>query len=227
MARSLALLAGVFAFAAAKTTIDIIHPFLDDQPLEGSIVKVNGDATTLVFDCPASAEPSDCGFTEAQTIVAGTSTMRLTYTVPGDEEFSPMTQEIQCKLDPKKSMADCQVIVTSGESGEFVTTASPPVGASDRVNYSEWVHTVTVTAGADKLKGDGDDTASAIGSAATAASKPTATEATATDSDSASASASDAESTPVSTDNAAGPMMTHNAVLAGVLAAVGGAAMLL
>ncbi|KAM5348403.1 hypothetical protein ACJ41O_008227 [Fusarium nematophilum] len=232
MARSLTLLAGTLAVAAAQTsTVSFLLPLFDRQTLDASVVDVKGDATTLAIHC-VNSDPDECGLTDTQTVVGGVSTMSMTYTIPGDDEFGPVSQDLKCNMNPKEDLLSCEVTVV-GEMSGFEQTM---VTTTTTTGYSDYLVPVTVTAGVNKLNanssGDDDDDetatpgASASDSAPTTASKPNATDAKATDA-AASGSESDAAATPVSTDNAAGPMVTQNAVLAGVAAVVGGAAMLL
>ncbi|KAF4463385.1 hypothetical protein FALBO_9797 [Fusarium albosuccineum] len=232
MARSLALLAvAAAAVGAQTTTVDIFLPIVDKQPLDASIVGGSAEATTFAIHCPKGTPSDECGLPGTQTVIAGPSTVHYTYSVEGDgDEYGYMTQDLQCSLDSKRDMATCSITMAqeiSGSEESQVTTTSAK-------GYLEFVVPVTVTAGFANLKSAsaGDDDASAGASAtdseSTGASKPKATGAAATDAvESTSAAGSDAAATPVSTDNAAGPMVTQNAVLAGVAAVVGGAAMLL
>lgn len=85
MARSLALLAGVLATVAAQTTtVEFLLPMYDPQPLEGSVVAVKGDATTIAIHCPAGTDPSECGVQGTSTVVGGPSTMEMHYTMTPD-----------------------------------------------------------------------------------------------------------------------------------------------
>ncbi|KAF4450502.1 HFBs protein [Fusarium austroafricanum] len=225
MARSLALLAGALATVAAQTTtVEFVLPLLDPQPLDGSVIAVKGGATTLAIHCPAP-KAEDCGFTGTSTVVGGPSTVQYTYTMHPDVdgfEGGEVEQEMGCILDPKKDMATCsihEVAVLSGITEVTSTTASVS-------GYKSLLMPITVTAGVNKLNGNDNASATeAAGSEATSADKPKDTGAKATGTADATAS-SDAAATPVKSDNAAGPMVTQNAILAAA-AVVGGAAMLL
>lgn len=123
-------------------------------------------------------------------------------------------QDMRCKLDPKKDMAYCTVEQVAVLSDITSSTST----ATSESGYKSMLIPITVTAGVNKLSGGGD--ASPTGTDATSADKPKATGAQATE------TSSDAAATPVHSDNAAGPMVTQNVILAAA-AVVGGAAMLL
>ncbi|KAM0343949.1 hypothetical protein ACHAPU_008004 [Fusarium lateritium] len=222
MVRSLVLLAGALATVAAQTTtVQFLLPMFDKQPLEASVIGVKSGATTLAMNCPKSADPSECGIEGTTTVIGGPSTMELHYTMKPDVDGfdgGSINQDMSCKLDPKKDTALCtieQVAVLE----DITSSTSTVVNTS---GYKEMLLPITVTAGVDKLNG-GDD-ASPTGTEATTADKPKATGAQATETG--SATSSEATATPVNSDNAAGPMVTQNVMLAAA-AIVGGAAMLL
>lgn len=82
MARSIALLSGVFAVAAAQTTtLSLYMPMFDPQGLHASVVGVKGDATTLALACPSGTDSSDCGFGNQGPIIAGESTFAFAFTM--------------------------------------------------------------------------------------------------------------------------------------------------
>ncbi|KAF4963693.1 hypothetical protein FSARC_8337 [Fusarium sarcochroum] len=230
MARSLALLAGLVAAVAAQTTtVNFLLPLYDRQALEGSVVGVKDGATTIAIHCPKGTDSDECGIAGTDTVVGGPSTMHLTYSMPADPEYDvgEAKQDYGCVLDPKNDRATCSVTQIEILSGSTKTTKM----TTAQNGYKTFLQAITVTAGVDKLSGDDDDDtsaapgASATDSEPTSASKPKATDAQATESTDATPS-SDAAATPVNSDNAAGPAVTQNAVLA-VAAVVGGAAMLL
>ncbi|KAM0563705.1 hypothetical protein ACHAPJ_001436 [Fusarium lateritium] len=230
MARSLALLAGVVAAVAAQTTtVNFLLPLYDRQALEGSVVAVKDGATTIAIHCPKGADSNDCGILSTDTVVGGPSTMHLTYSMHADPEYDvgEAKQDYDCKLDPKNDMATCSVTQVEILSGSTKTTKM----TTAQGGYKTMLLPITVTAGVNKLNASDDDDASAAPGASatdsepTSASKPKATGAQATESADATTS-SDAAATPANSDNAAGPAVTQNAVLA-VAAVVGGAAMLL
>ncbi|KAG5663021.1 hypothetical protein KAF25_000957 [Fusarium avenaceum] len=218
MARSLALLAGVLATVAAQTTtVEFLLPMYDPQPLEGSVVAVKGGATTIAIHCPAGTDSSDCGVQGTSTVVGGPSTMEMHYTMTPDVDGfdgGEIKQDMRCKLDPKKDMAYCTVEQVAVLSDITSSTST----ATSESGYKSMLIPITVTAGVNKLNGGGD--ASPTSTEATSADKPKATGAQATE------TSSDAAATPVHSDNAAGPMVTQNVILAAA-AVVGGAAMLL
>ncbi|CEI40375.1 hypothetical protein FVEN_g1699 [Fusarium venenatum] len=228
MVRSLALFAGAIATVAAAqtTTVNFFLPGFDDQPLVGSVVAVKGEATSVAINCREGTDPSDCGIQEERTIVGGPSTMDISYSYSPPEEYGGglIDQRTGCKLDPKNDVAFCSVEATNVISGvtESMATSTALSG------YKQLIMPITITAGAEKLNGgDASATASASDSEATTADKPKDTGAQATGS--ATTSGADADATPsaVESDNAAGPMMTQNAILAAAAIVGGAAAMLL
>lgn len=75
MARSLALLAFSGAVMAAQsTTVSLLLPFADPQPLVGSVIGVDSTATTYAYGCPSGTSPDDCGFLSSETVTQGPST---------------------------------------------------------------------------------------------------------------------------------------------------------
>ncbi|KAH7165562.1 hypothetical protein EDB81DRAFT_257398 [Dactylonectria macrodidyma] len=238
MAGSLVLLtlAGAAAVAAQSTTVSLFLPMVDAQDLDASVVGVDSAKTTFAVTCPSGADSNDCGLTEAQTIIQGPSTFAMTYAY-SDAEYGIYSEAIDCNMQPAKDLITCTVSV----SQEFDATTIDTSSVASTSGYLELLAPVTVTAGANKLGGD-SETASASGSETTAAAPAStgSTDTTATGSasgavesasESVSASASEsgsgsAASTPSATDNAAGTMITQNAVLAGAAVLVGGALLL-
>ncbi|PNP52224.1 hypothetical protein THARTR1_07433 [Trichoderma harzianum] len=75
MARSLALLAFSGAVMAAQsTTVSLLLPFADPQPLVGSIIAADSTATTYAYACPSGTSPDDCGLIGSETVTQGPST---------------------------------------------------------------------------------------------------------------------------------------------------------
>ncbi|KAH8735699.1 hypothetical protein BGZ61DRAFT_526748 [Ilyonectria robusta] len=228
MARSLALLAvtGVAAVIAQSTTVNVFLPMYDAQDLEASIVAADSAKTTFAVNCPKDADSNDCGITEAQTFIYGPSTFYMSSSY-SDSVYGSYVQEITCQFEPKKDLATCAVsVVEDVDSSTFASTSSIITSG-----YLDMLIPVTVTAGANKLVDS--ETASETGSETTAAAPASTTGSTAaatgsaSGSESTSASGSDsAASTPTASDNAAGAMVTQNAVLAGAAVLVGGALLL-
>ncbi|EKJ73970.1 hypothetical protein NXS19_013547 [Fusarium pseudograminearum] len=227
MVRSLALFAGAIATVAAAqaTTVNFFLPGFDKQALVGSVVAVKGEATTVAISCPDGTDASECGIQETRTVVGGASTMDISYSYSPPEEYGGgyMDNRTGCKLDPKKDVAICSAEATNVISGSTESMAATTALSG----YKQLIMPITITAGAEKLNGDAATaTASATGSEATTADKPKDTAAQSTGSATTSGADADATPSPVESDNAAGPMVTQNAILA-VAAIVGGAAMLL
>ncbi|KAK7426965.1 hypothetical protein QQZ08_006562 [Neonectria magnoliae] len=201
-------------------------PGYDVQDLDASIVAVDADKTTFAISCPTDADSSECGVPEGgQTVIYGPETFSMAYSYDGGSDYGSYSQDVACKFQPKKDMATCTVSVSQDSDGSTFDSST----ATSTSGYLDLLLPVTVTAGANKLRGE-DVTASATGTdaettAAAPASTSGATDTTATES--ASESASDAASTSATaSDNAAGAMITQNAVLAGVAVLAGGAMLL-
>ncbi|KAI8679981.1 hypothetical protein NCS57_00277700 [Fusarium keratoplasticum] len=205
MARSLALFAVVVVAAAETKTIKWWIPEgIETKSYKASVVSIDGEDTTL-----AVSKDSTTG-----VIASGPSTLTAAITIEIDDAMN--YQEYHCELDPDKDQASCTHQVSMSRNGNIIQDVSDTTVES----YQETMAPIIVTAGADKLGDEENTTATEASSAAdeasvidassaTAASKPQATEAEAT-----------------SSGNAA-PMMTQNAVFAGVAAVLGGAAVLL
>ncbi|KAL2692035.1 hypothetical protein Neosp_002438 [[Neocosmospora] mangrovei] len=206
MVRSLALLAGAFAVVAAAETKTVkwwIPEGIETKGYKASVVSIDGKDTTLAVN-----KDSTTGI-----IASGPSTLTAAITIETDNAVN--YQEYHCELDPDKDQASCTHQVSMSHNENIIQDVSDITVES----YQKTMAPIIVTAGADKL-GDEENTAAAEASStgdessaaeasATAASRPKATEAEAT-----------------SSGNAA-PMMTQNAVFAGVAVVVGGAVALL
>ena len=122
-------------------------------------------------------------------------------------------------------MATCVGSLTERVSNsDMHTTVSEVI-----TGYKTLMIPVTVTAGVDKLSAAPGATQTGLQATPTgtaASTMSTAASATASGSGSKTGFSASATGSPSSTTNAAGPMVTQNAVLAGVAAVVGGAMML-
>ncbi|KAK2606125.1 hypothetical protein QQS21_003520 [Conoideocrella luteorostrata] len=206
MARSLALLAALAgaAIAAETTTINMIV-MGDKSPFVGSVIKADSSATTVHVQCPKNTPSESCGLPpDGATITQGASTWQWNWGF-SDSVLGVFTQNANCKLEPAKDLASCTVVKTSAS----VTQSTQTVESG----YSSIMYPVTITDGADKLSA-----APGAGATNTIAVSPTAS----VTSGSGGASKTSAGAAATSTNAAAGPMVTRNAVLAGVAAAVGG-----
>ncbi|KAF7550964.1 hypothetical protein G7Z17_g5378 [Cylindrodendrum hubeiense] len=204
MTRSLFLLAlysGAAAAAAAKTTVKVDFIGYNQEGVQASIVDVDSAATTFALSCPESASCYVPG--GSMNFTYGPSTMAYTFV---DDE-SHITNSLSCKLTPSKDVADCTGVVESKASGTVRTSAIKTTASG----YTATAINVTITAGATKLSANAAET---TGSDATASTVAT-------------AAATGSSSTASNTDNGGGPVATQNVVLAGFVAAVGGAVMLL
>ena len=88
MARALALLACSSAVLAAQsTTVKLLLPFADPQPLVASVIAADSTATTYAVGCPPGTDTEDCGFAESQTVTQGPTTYGFTMSYSGDDGF--------------------------------------------------------------------------------------------------------------------------------------------
>lgn len=81
MIASLLLLTAACAIASAADTTSIDILILGDkQPLVGSVINVDSQATTVAIKCKPDTPSESCGLpTEGATILQGPSTWRWTY----------------------------------------------------------------------------------------------------------------------------------------------------
>ncbi|KAL6881322.1 hypothetical protein J3F83DRAFT_721842 [Trichoderma novae-zelandiae] len=230
MARSLALLAFSSAVLAAQTTtVKLLLPFADPQPLVASVVAADSSATTYVIGCAPGTPDEDCGFGVSQTVTQGPTTYGFTMSSFGDD--GSYTEAAQCKLSSAVDVASCHAAVTQTDSSGSVTATSS-IGT---VTFLDLQLPVVVTAGADKLQaapgatvtdasaptGTGSSTAAqttASSGASTTLARQTTTTGTGTQTVSSTAGPT--------TTNAAGALNARNGLLAGVAAILGSAMML-
>ncbi|RSL67728.1 hypothetical protein CEP54_003108 [Fusarium duplospermum] len=204
MVRSLALLAGAVAIVAAAETKTVkwwIPEDIETKGYKASVVSIDGDDTTLAVN-----KDSTTGI-----IASGPSTLTAAITIETDDAVN--YQEYHCELDPDKDQAVCTHEVSMSRDGNMINDVSDTTVES----YQETMAPIIVTAGADKLSEEENTTA---------ADESSADEASATDASSATA-ASIPKTTEATESGNVAPMMTQNAVFAGVAAVVGGAAVLL
>ncbi|RTE82867.1 hypothetical protein BHE90_002612 [Fusarium euwallaceae] len=203
MVHSLTLLASAATIVAAAETKTVkwwIPENIETKGYKASVVSIDGEDTTLAVN-----KDSTTGI-----IASGPSTLTAAITIETEDAVN--YQEYNCELNLDKDQAICTHQVSMSRNNNIVNDVSDTTVES----YQETMAPIIVTAGADKLSeeenttvADESSAADDDASSATAASKPKATEAEAT-----------------SSGNAA-PMMTQNAVFAGVAAVVGGAVVLL
>ncbi|RSL48186.1 hypothetical protein CEP53_009626 [Fusarium sp. AF-6] len=206
MFRSLALLAGAVAAVAAAETKTVkwwIPEDIETKGYKASVVSIDGEDTTLAVN-----KDSTTGI-----IASGPSTLTTTITIETEDAVN--YQEYHCELNPDKDQAICTHQVSMSRNNNIVNDVSDTTVES----YQETMAPIIVTAGADELSEENT----------TAADKPSADEASVTNDASSATAASkpkvtEAEAT--SSGNAA-PMMTQNAVFAGVAVVVGGVVVLL
>ncbi|KAL7933589.1 hypothetical protein V8C35DRAFT_46927 [Trichoderma chlorosporum] len=246
MARSLALLALSSAVVAAQTTtVSLLLPFADPQPLVGSVIAADSTATTYAYGCAPGTPADDCGFDSSQTVTQGPTTWAFTNTYAGDDSIT-YTQSGECNLNSASDVASCNVYLkaTDTVAGSFIASAS---GGTEPFLSSQLP--VTITAGADKLKAspgasptDGSSAAptdgpsaaptntgasetsqtASSGAGSTTLAKQTTASTTGTRTGTRTASTTAAPSS----TNAAGIVNAQNGLLAGVAAVVGGVMML-
>ncbi|KAL7915852.1 hypothetical protein GGI35DRAFT_473178 [Trichoderma velutinum] len=231
MARSLALLAFSSAVMAAQsTTVSLLLPFADPQPLVGSVIAVGSAATTYAYGCP-SENADDCGFIGSQTVTQGPSTWDYTMTYSDEGEGSLVTEGGNCKLFTANDSASCSMFFAQEAGSSATSTARTGVQP-----FLTFQLPVTITAGLEKLKATPGATATDGSTAAptnTGASQaaPSGSSSTTLARQTSAASTGNSTRTATSTagphsTNAAGIINAQNGLLAGVAALVGGAMML-
>ncbi|KAL7950053.1 hypothetical protein V8C42DRAFT_340928 [Trichoderma barbatum] len=234
MARSLALLALSSAVMAAQsTTVSLLLPYADPQPLVGSVIAVDGSATTYAYGCAPGTPDDKCGFTASATVTQGPTTWGFFTTYSGDEDGA-YTQGGHCKLNTAEDVASCSMFMTmTDEAGSVTSTASDA-----SIDFLTYQLPVTITAGLEKLKANPGATAtdgSTAGPTNTGASETSQTTASSGASSTTLARQTTAATTGTrtasttagpSSTNAAGVVNAQNGLLAGVAAIVGGVMML-
>ncbi|KAG5964662.1 hypothetical protein E4U57_004933 [Claviceps arundinis] len=184
----------------SSPTIPILF-FGDEFPMVGSVIASGASAVTLSVQCSAGLTSEKCGLPGGGfTITQGSRTWGLGYEGPKETDGTNIVGTENCKLDPVADAATCTA--TANIQGTAMDSKTVLSG------YKHMMYPVTITAGAEKLAASGDGGASAMLTTATATETGTRT----------------GTATVTSTrTNAAGSMVTQNAaVLAGVVAVVGG-----
>ncbi|KAG6273472.1 hypothetical protein E4U48_002853 [Claviceps purpurea] len=184
--------------ANPSPTIPILF-FGDKFPMAGSVIASDTSAVTLAVQCPTGLASEECGLPGGGfTVTQGSSTWGLGFEGPKETDGTNIVGTENCKLDPVADAATCTA--TANIQGTAMDSNTVLSG------YKHMMYPVTITAGAEKLAASGDGGASAMLTTGTATATATGT------------------ATVTSTrTNAAGAMVTQNAaVLAGVVAVVGG-----
>ncbi|KAG6224763.1 hypothetical protein E4U44_004881 [Claviceps purpurea] len=184
--------------ANPSPTIPILF-FGDKFPMAGSVIASDTSAVTLAVKCPTGLASEECGLPGGGfTVTQGSSTWGLGFEGPKETDGTNIVGTENCKLDPVADAATCTA--TANIQGTAMDSNTVLSG------YKHMMYPVTITAGAEKLAASGDGGASAMLTTGTATATATGT------------------ATVTSTrTNAAGAMVTQNAaVLAGVVAVVGG-----
>ncbi|KAG6022081.1 hypothetical protein E4U19_005274 [Claviceps sp. Clav32 group G5] len=189
-------------------TIPILF-FGDEFPMVGSVIASDTSAVTLAVQCSAGLTSEKCGLPGGGfTITQGSRTWELGYEGPKETDGTNVVGTEYCKLDPVADAATCTATASiQGTAMDSNTVLS---------GYKHMMYPVTITAGAEKLAASSDGGASAMLTTAKATATATATE-TGTGTGTRTATVTSTRT------NAAGSMVTQNAaVLAGVVAVVGG-----
>ncbi|KAG5988845.1 hypothetical protein E4U52_006192 [Claviceps spartinae] len=190
-----------------RPTIPILF-FGDEFPMVGSVIASGTSAVTLSVQCSAGLTSEKCGLPGGGglTITQGSTTWGLRYEGPMETGGTNIVGTEDCKLDPVADAATC----TANASFQGTAMDSKTVLSG----YKHMMYPVTITAGAEKFAASGDGGASAMLTTATATATATKT----------GTGTGTGTATVTSTrTNAAGSMVTQNAaVLAGVVAVVGG-----
>jgi len=172
------------ALAASSSTVSLLLPGFDAQPLVASVVEEHPDSTTYAIACATPTDADKCGIVGTDTVMQGPSTWA--YTIYGGGQIKEL-EKADCKLNSKLNVATCSVSV-SEDAGKSVFRSTSIITYE---NYETLMLPVVVTTGPGKHQ--------TAGPSATAAS---------------------------TTGTGAAPMITQNAILAGVAAVVGGALVL-
>ncbi|KAG6217421.1 hypothetical protein E4U50_003861 [Claviceps purpurea] len=188
-------------------TIPVLF-FGEKVPMAGSVIASDTSAVTLAVHCPASIAPAKCDLPSGgYTFTQGPSTWGLDYKWRKEMDGMNIVGTEYCKLDPVADAATC--------TATMITESSTIHSETALSGYKHMMYPVTITAGAEKLAASGDGGASAMLTTGTAT-------ATATETGTEAGRTGMATVTSTRT-NAAGAMVTQNAaVLAGVVAVVGG-----
>jgi hypothetical protein len=221
MARSL-LFAALAGVVVAQTTVDILLPIADPQPLEGSIVGYDASLTTYHISCPTGTPSEDCGMPEVGlAITQGSSSWIMNYDLTGDGSY---TQIARCKLDRKKDEASCSMYMSGRMEGQTTETSTETV----ETGLKSLMYPVTITAGASSGPRDNiaAQTTSAISESQTGAAESAAEPTSAAPVDSSSkttaaaqTSTDDSASNPTETpEGAAGRMSAQSALFLSVAA---------
>ncbi|KAJ3543825.1 hypothetical protein NM208_g3374 [Fusarium decemcellulare] len=239
MARSLPVLAGTFAIAAAQSTsvISFMVPDWDGLHLSASVVDVKDDATTLAVRCEGvHLDWNMCG-SNPQTIIGGPSTLSVSWVDPSahlyDDVFYTKSQDLHCDIYLDQSTATCTSTAIDVIKGRRTTHVTTETTSRPDLYYYE----VIATAGIEKLmRTDVETTELEASSKASATSEQVVVTDVATPSKARTNTTSHSISTPGSganptspiiVDNAASARSVQNIVAVGLAAGVCGAAMLL
>ncbi|KAG6079982.1 hypothetical protein E4U15_003525 [Claviceps sp. LM218 group G6] len=194
-----------------RPTIPILF-FGDEFPMVGSVIASGTSAVILSVQCSAGLTSEKCGLPGpgggGLTVTQGSTTWGLRYEGPIETGGMNIVGTEGCKLDPVADAATCTASASiQGTAMDSKTVLS---------GYKHMMYPVTITAGAEKLAASGDGGASAMLTTATAT-------ATATKTGTGTGTGTGTATVTSTRTNAAGSMVTQNAaVLAGVVAVVGG-----
>lgn len=218
MARSL-LFAALAGAVVAQTTVDLLLPIADPQPLEGSIVGSDASLTTYIISCPTGTPAEDCGMPDqGLAITQGPSSWIMTYDIMGDGSY---TQVAQCKLDQKKDEASCSMYLSASMDGQTTETSTETV----EKGIKTLMVPVTITAGAGVKApvqtSTASQTAATESSAESTAAAPVQSSSQTTTGTQTSGTEDPASSPTESPEGAAGRMSAQNALFLGVAAVAG------
>jgi len=131
-----------FSFAQS-TTISLFVPGADTQPLVGSVIGSDKDATTYALQCAPGTDGSDCGFPGVFTLTEGPST--AVYAISEDIEASggstilAFTALIDC------SLAGSSAVCTESYGGQ---EANDPGQSTETLTGTDFTYMpVVITAG--------------------------------------------------------------------------------
>lgn len=207
----LLLLAGAAAVAAQSSTVtNILMPLYSDGDIYGDVVAVDSGLTTVALHCPQKESSSFDPCKEwSATIIFGSETMSARQTMSLAEATAVYIESIDIGCVLKSGDATCTATMSqsgSTKAGDGIPATSEVKTSSESTVIPKWTESaspLTLTSGLDKLGAPAATTGPKDGSAS--------------GSGSGSGSGGAAET---STSKAGAPMVTAQAVLMGVAAAL-------
>ncbi|KAK7756028.1 hypothetical protein SLS62_001971 [Diatrype stigma] len=222
MLHSLVTISALTGMAVAQTStiMDLFLPkdIFDGQSFVGSVVAAAPTRIEYFVTCPEGEDSDDCGLGPGVSVTMQPGTYALGLNMPPS-----FTMSERCEIDQETAICTASILGSEANDPGVETTTMTDVTTED------FFMPVTITAGLEKLAAATATATAAGGSTATPAqsasdggssvtSPPTAASQTGSGASTGAASSTGSVST-----GAAAPCITRDAVLAGVVALVGGA----